>query len=109
MKSIAFSLISLLVLTACIKHTEPYYYVCRIPDNIPQIFSSGDSIYWDCNWNTAYDNGRVKLFFVFHDPSAQKVGSDVFNVLLSLLSDLPHQITVREHVQFDRCISIGTW
>ena len=55
-----------LVLVACThldsnKNNTVYDHECHLPDEIPDTLATGESIDWDCNWQSAYNSDRVKL------------------------------------------------
>lgn len=34
---------------------------CSIPDDIPKKLVTGERVDWDCNWQSSYNAGRVKV------------------------------------------------
>jgi hypothetical protein len=43
------------------KNNVVHTYECSLPSEIPDTLATGEKIDWDCNWNSAYNSGRVKL------------------------------------------------
>ena len=42
-------------------------YGCEIPFDIPDTLSNGQKTYWDCNWHSAYKEGRVDVLYCDND------------------------------------------
>ena len=56
-----FFLLLLLALISCNKNDGSYdLYNCSCPKEILSA-GQGQDIYWDCSWQAAYNNGKVKL------------------------------------------------
>jgi hypothetical protein len=39
-------------------------YNCKIPDDIPKTYPSGTPVEWNCNWQRAYNQGKVRIEYV---------------------------------------------
>ena len=54
-------LLALVSLLSCSKNDKSYdLYKCTCPKEISEIAPNQD-IYWDCSWQSSYNNGKVKL------------------------------------------------
>ena len=43
--------------------SKAHSYECEKPFDIPDTLASGEKIYWDCNWYSAYKEGNVKVLY----------------------------------------------
>jgi hypothetical protein len=66
MKKSILILVAVLSFTACdfLKDRPsdtPHSYRCEKPGDIPDTLGTGETIYWDCEWQGKYNNGDVKV------------------------------------------------
>ncbi len=59
MKRIIFFLLVAVFFSCKTDTTEYDLYHCSTPQEILDMAAEGDTVYWDCTWQTAYNNGRV--------------------------------------------------
>ena len=59
MKQIILMLLVTAILSCNTDETKYDLYHCPCPQEILDMAAEGESVYWDCTWQTAYKNGRV--------------------------------------------------
>ena len=59
MKHMIIFLLGILFFSCKTDITEYDLYHCSCPQEILDMAAEEDSVYWDCTWQTAYNNGRV--------------------------------------------------
>lgn len=66
-------ILAVVVLTGCANDRPPHIedpHHCYRPDDIPETLVTGETIYWDCVWQEAYNDGRVQ---VVHDSNGDVI------------------------------------
>ncbi len=75
---------------SCNDASEVIYnlYECDVPEEIQAMAAPGDTVHWDCTWQTAYNNGRVSyvkkddgtlLAIVRTYPASYDISADTLN------------------------------